>query len=173
MADIESARELAKSLVAVANGAGLKTSALLTDMNEPLASAAGNAVEVLNAVAYLVGARREPRLDAVVIALAAEMLVLGGLADGTAEGDAMAREALKSGRAAERFQKMVTALGGPADFVAGSDAASSAGEGGRAGARRRGGHRRRDRYARARPRRRRARRRAHARRGSRSTIRSG
>ncbi len=117
MADMESARDLAKSLVAVANGAGLKTSALLTDMNEPLASAAGNAVEVLNAVAYLVGARREPRLHEVVIALAAEMLVLGGLADMTAEGDAMAREALASGRAAERFQRMVSALGGPSDFV--------------------------------------------------------
>ncbi len=117
MADMTSARELTKSLVEVANGAGLKTSALITDMNEPLASAAGNAVEVLNAVAYLVGARSEPRLDAVVIALAAEMLVLGGLADGTAEGDAMAHEALKSGRAAEIFQKMVSALGGPSDFV--------------------------------------------------------
>jgi thymidine phosphorylase len=118
MADIDSARELARSLVAVANGAGLKTSALLTDMNEPLASCAGNAVEVLDAVAYLVGARREPRLHEVVIALAAEMLVLGGLADSLAGGDAMAREALTSGAAADRFQKMVTALGGPPDFLA-------------------------------------------------------
>jgi thymidine phosphorylase len=117
MAEYDAAKELAGSLVAVANGAGLKTSALITDMNEPLASAAGNAVEVLNAVAYLAGARRDPRLDAVVIALAAEMLVLGGIADGTAEGDAMAREALKNGRAAEVFQRMVSALGGPSDFV--------------------------------------------------------
>jgi len=117
MADMKSARELAESLVTVANGAGLKTSALLTDMNEPLASAAGNAVEVLNAVAYLVGARRDRRLDSVVIALAAEMLVLGGIVNGTGEGDGMAREALSTGRAAEIFQKMVSALGGPHDFV--------------------------------------------------------
>jgi thymidine phosphorylase len=117
MADIESARELAGSLVAVANGAGLKTSALLTDMNEPLASAAGNALEVMNAVAYLTGAQRDPRLHAVVIALAAEMLHLGGIADGFAKGEVMAREALESGRAAERFQTMVTALGGPSDFL--------------------------------------------------------
>jgi thymidine phosphorylase len=117
MAEHEAAKNLAESLVSVANGAGLKTSALITDMNEPLASAAGNALEVMNAVAYLAGAQREPRLDAVVIALAAEMLALGGLADGTAEGDAMAREALRSGRAAEVFQRMVSALGGPADFV--------------------------------------------------------
>ncbi len=96
---------------------GLKTSALITDMNEPLATAAGNAVEVMNAVAYLVGAHRDPRLDAVVIALAAEMLTLGGIADGTADGEARAYEALKSGRAAETFQKMVRMLGGPSDLV--------------------------------------------------------
>ncbi|MHA1190219.1 MAG: thymidine phosphorylase [Alphaproteobacteria bacterium] len=54
--------ELAQSLVAVANGAGLPTSALLTDMNEPLASAAGNAVEVQNAVDFLTGAHRDRRL---------------------------------------------------------------------------------------------------------------
>ena len=117
MPDMKSARELAESLVAVANGAGLKTSALLTDMNEPLASAAGNAVEVLNAVRYLVGVERNPRLDSVVISLAGEMLVLGGIAEGAADAEGIAREALSSGRAAEIFQKMVAALGGPNDFV--------------------------------------------------------
>ena len=70
MADIESARELAASLVAVANGAGLKTSALITDMNEPLATAAGNAVEVLNALDFLTGKTRDLRLKAVTVALA-------------------------------------------------------------------------------------------------------
>jgi thymidine phosphorylase len=84
MADHEAARELAQSLVAVANGAGLRTSALLTDMNEPLASAAGNAVEVLNAVHFLTGAQRDERLLEVVLGCAAEMLVLGGLAANTA-----------------------------------------------------------------------------------------
>jgi thymidine phosphorylase len=117
MAEIEAARELAKSLVAVANSAGLKTSALITDMNEPLASAAGNAVEVLNAVDYLTGAHRDPRLDAVTMSLAAEMLVLGGLAKTVPDGETMARHALASGKAAENFQKMVGALGGPKDFV--------------------------------------------------------
>lgn len=117
MADMKSARELAESLVTVANGAGLKTSALLTDMNEPLASAAGNAVEVLNAVRYLVGVERDPRLDSVVISLAGEMLVLGGIAEGAADGEGMARGALASGRAAELFGTMVSALGGSADFI--------------------------------------------------------
>jgi thymidine phosphorylase len=117
MADHEAARELAQSLVAVANGAGLRTSALLTDMNEPLASAAGNAVEVLNAVHFLTGAQRDERLLEVVLGCAAEMLVLGGLAANTGDGEALARSALESGRAAERFAQMVTALGGPADFL--------------------------------------------------------
>ncbi len=117
MTEYEAAKELAESLVAVANGAGLKTSALITDMNEPLASAAGNAVEVMNAVAYLTGEHRDPRLDGVVHALAAEMLLLGNVVDGVDEADALIERVLHDGRAAEHFQAMVSALGGPADFV--------------------------------------------------------
>ena len=74
MPTLEGARELAHSIAGVANGAGLPTVALITDMNEPLASAAGNAVEVQNAVDYLTGARREARLHAVTLALGAELL---------------------------------------------------------------------------------------------------
>ena len=117
MADLASAMELASSLVAVANDAGLRTSALITDMNEPLASAAGNAVEVMNAVAFLTGVKRDPRLEAIVLELACEMLTLGGIAETEAAAAPMVRSALDQGRAAETFQKMVSALGGPADFV--------------------------------------------------------
>ncbi len=117
MAKMEDARELAESLVAVANGAGLKTSALITDMNEPLASAAGNAVEVQNAVDFLTGAHRDARLEEVTLALAAELLVLGGIAESADGARALAKAALEKGRAAEIFQKMVSALGGPKDFV--------------------------------------------------------
>ena len=73
------ATALASSLVEVANGAGLKTSALVTGMNEPLASAAGNAVEVRNAVDFLTGRLRDRRLEDVTLALAAEMLQSAGL----------------------------------------------------------------------------------------------
>lgn len=117
MTSLEEARELANSLVGVANGAGLKTTALITDMDQPLASAAGNAVEVLNAVRFLTGVDRPPRMSEVISALAAEMLVTGGLAAGEDEGAAMAERALESGDAAERFLTMVGALGGPADFI--------------------------------------------------------
>ncbi|TGD98572.1 thymidine phosphorylase [Methylobacterium nonmethylotrophicum] len=117
MARTEEARGLAESLVTVANGAGLPTRALLTDMDQPLASAAGNAVEVAYALDYLAGRRREPRFHAVTLALGAEMLVLGGLSPDTVQATARLEEALDSGRAAEVFSRMATALGGPSDLI--------------------------------------------------------
>ncbi|HEX8666292.1 MAG TPA: thymidine phosphorylase [Beijerinckiaceae bacterium] len=117
MADIDGGRALADSIVHVAHGAGLPTTALLTDMDQPLASAAGNAVEVSYAVDYLTGRRREPRFHEVTVALAAEMLLLGRLAATAQEAKARIEDALASGRAAEVFGRMVAALGGSADFV--------------------------------------------------------
>jgi thymidine phosphorylase len=117
MARSRDAAALATSLVEVANGAGLKTTALITDMNEPLASVAGNAVEVRNAVDFLSGRGRDRRLLEVTLSVAAEMLCSAGLAPSSKEAAARARQALDSGRAAEIFGKMVSILGGPADFV--------------------------------------------------------
>jgi thymidine phosphorylase len=117
MARSRDAAELAMSLVEVANGAGTRTSALITGMNEPLASAAGNAVEVINAVDFLTGRRRDKRLFEVTMALAAEMLIAAGIAGSNKEGLARATEALDKGRAAEIFGKMVAVLGGPSDFM--------------------------------------------------------
>jgi thymidine phosphorylase len=117
MATLDDARALAASLVRVANGAGLPTVALLTDMSEPLATSAGNALEVRAAVDFLTGARVDPRLFEVTVALGAEMLVIGGLSPDLAAGRAAIEAAFRSGRAAERFQKMVSALGGPGDLV--------------------------------------------------------
>jgi len=117
MARREDAEALADSLVTVANGAGLRTIALLTDMDQPLCAAAGNSVEVRAVVEVFTGARAYPRLMAVTLALGAEMLVLGGLARATEEGEAMLRAAFASGRAAEKFAAMVAGLGGPADVL--------------------------------------------------------
>ena len=111
------ARELAQSLVEVANGAGLKTTALLTGMDESLASDAGNAVEVRNAVRFLTGEHRDVRLQAVTLALAGEMVELAGLAETREEGLAKATAALADGRAADIFGRLVHALGGPSDFI--------------------------------------------------------
>ncbi|EAS49545.1 thymidine phosphorylase [Aurantimonas manganoxydans SI85-9A1] len=122
MASEADARALATSLVEVANGAGLKTTALITRMDQALASAAGNAVEVRNAVRFLTGEHRDAALEEVTLALAAEMLVLAGLAPDLTAAEAKARTALDDGRAAEIFGRMVAALGGPADFVERMDA---------------------------------------------------
>ena len=165
------ARELAESIVAVAKGAGLACTALITDMDQVLGRTVGNALEVAESVAYLRGegggsgasgdkadggagngradgngaddgeaggggaggdgneagsgglsggsrqSGRDPRLHAVVMALAEEMLMLGGLATDAAGARQQAERALDDGRAAERFAAMVSALGGPADFV--------------------------------------------------------
>jgi thymidine phosphorylase len=113
--------ELARSLVEVATGAGMPTTALVTDMNQPLASAAGNAVEVKNAADFLTGLARDPRLEAVTIALVAEMLVSGGLASDAAAGATLAKAALNEGHAAEHFNRMVAELGGPGDFLSAPD----------------------------------------------------
>ncbi|MCZ0759546.1 thymidine phosphorylase [Vibrio diabolicus] len=117
MPTYEASEELAKSIVAVANGAGTKTTAILTDMNQVLASSAGNAVEVREAIRFLTGEYRNPRLLEVTMASCAEMLVLGKLAENTEDARAKLMEALDNGKAAACFGKMVAGLGGPADFV--------------------------------------------------------
>ena len=121
MARSREARDLAQSLVDVATAAGLPASALITDMDQPLANAAGNAVEVAAAVDCLTGRRRNGRMIEVTLALAAEMLVLARLAPTQASGLTQATQALESGAAAERFGRMVAALGGPKDFLGRTD----------------------------------------------------
>jgi len=114
----EDAKELAESIVAVANGAGCRTTALLTDMNQVLGTTAGNAVEVREAIAYLAGdGEREPRQHDVTIALSAELLVTAGLFRSVGDARVACERALASGEAADRFARMVVALGGPADLL--------------------------------------------------------
>lgn len=117
MQSLDEARELAKSLVEVANGAGLATSALITNMDYPLASAAGNAVEMKNAVQFLRGENRDQRLYDVTCQLCAQMLISGKLADSEEQALEKIEKVLRSGAAAEVFGKMVHTLGGPANFM--------------------------------------------------------
>ena len=117
MATLDEARALARSLVDVAQAAGLRTRALVTDMSQPLGLCAGNAVEVDEAVGFLAGDLREPRLEQVTLALAAELVHLGGLATDDADARRRVRAALDDGSAAECFARMVAALGGPRDVL--------------------------------------------------------
>ena len=107
----EKSVDLAKSIIATAAQADLRTSAVLTDMNEVLGTTAGNALEIAESMAYLRNDYRDSRLDDVVMALCAEMLLLTGVEDNL-------DRAVTSGMAAERFDEMCVALGGPAGFVA-------------------------------------------------------
>ena len=111
---LSAAQDLAAQLVEVARDAGLRCSALLTDMNQCLGRTAGNALEVQEAIDLLTGRSQEPRLRAVTLALAAELLTLAGSGEGVAR---RVEDALDSGAAAERFARMVRALGGPGDLL--------------------------------------------------------
>jgi thymidine phosphorylase len=113
----EQATALAESIVGVARGAGLPTVALVTEMGQCLGHTAGNAVEVAESIAMLKGEPVHPRLEELVVALCGEALALGGLASDPASGRSAAATAIASGAAAERFARMVHALGGPTDLL--------------------------------------------------------
>jgi thymidine phosphorylase len=113
----EAAAELARSIVEVARGNGLPTSALLTDMDRVLGRSAGNAVEVRESLDHLTGAARDERLLDVTLALSGELLRLGGVEPDEDAARAAAERALASGGAAEHFAAMVHELGGPADLL--------------------------------------------------------
>ncbi len=111
------ARALAESLVGTAEGAGCRASALITAMDQPLVTAAGNALEVAEAMETLTVAHVTSPLWEIAVALGGDALALSGAVPGVDEGRARIDAALRTGAAAERFGAMVAALGGPADFV--------------------------------------------------------
>ncbi|MFN3281355.1 MAG: thymidine phosphorylase [Tabrizicola sp.] len=117
MKTAEQAEALARALVTTAQGAGCMTSALITDMSQPLATAAGNALEVIEVMETLTGTSVNTALWDVTVALGGEALALAGLVGDAEEGAGRIAQALESGAAAEVFGRMVTAQGGPADFV--------------------------------------------------------
>jgi thymidine phosphorylase len=113
----QDALSLARTLVAVARGAGLRCLALVTDMNQVLGHSAGNALEVREAIDFLTGRARDARLLELTRALAARLLQVGGVVATTEAGEALVQRALDDGAAAERFARMVAALGGPRDAL--------------------------------------------------------
>lgn len=117
MTSVERAGKLAKSIIGTAATAGLKTHALITDMNEVLGQTAGNAVEIAESIEFLTNNNRESRLNEVVAALCAEMLILTGVEKDHSAARGKVEAAITSGEAAEVFSRMVAELGGPADFL--------------------------------------------------------
>lgn len=117
MPSYEKSLELARSIISTARKAGLKAHAVLTDMSEVLGLTAGNALEVAESVEYLTNVKREQRLDEIVRTLCAEMLILSGVEIDRDTAAKKVEMAIASGRAADIFGRMVSALGGPADFL--------------------------------------------------------
>ncbi|RPE66336.1 thymidine phosphorylase [Pacificibacter maritimus] len=117
MATHDAAKTLAQSLVRTANGAGCKTTALITDMNQPCCAAMGNALEINEVMQALTSGEVDNDLCDLTCALGAELLVLSGLSDTIEVAQMAVRDTLVDGSAAERFGCMITELGGPADFV--------------------------------------------------------
>jgi thymidine phosphorylase len=120
MASHERAIQLSRSIIATAAKANLKTNVVITDMNEVLGTTVGNALEIEESIAYLRNDYRDSRLDEVVLALCAEMLIVTGLEDDVDHALERCDKAVTSGHAAERFDEMCVALGGPAGFVTNS-----------------------------------------------------
>ncbi|MEY4609224.1 MAG: hypothetical protein RL625_1441, partial [Gemmatimonadota bacterium] len=107
----EDALALARTMIDIGERRGCRTVALLTDMDAPLGEACGNALEVAESVAVLRGGGPADVRE-VTLALAAEMLVLGGVAPDRQAGRAMATATLDDGRALARFRVIVEAQGG-------------------------------------------------------------
>ncbi|MEL6508645.1 MAG: thymidine phosphorylase [Pseudomonadota bacterium] len=117
MKSMAAASDLAEMLVETANGAGCPTRAFITDMNQPLAKSLGNALEVMEVMQALTGDEVNPDLPDLAATLGGELLAMVGLADSPDEGTVQIADSLHDGSAAERFQAMVAAMGGPRDFV--------------------------------------------------------
>lgn len=116
MDSLEHAEELASSIVRVANTAGTKTKAVITDMNQVLGKNVGNALEMVEAVEYLKGNNIDYRLHEVTMELCSELLISAKISNSLKEAKSKLQQALTSGIALEKFAQMVSALGGPHDF---------------------------------------------------------
>ena len=116
MQDFSEASTLAKSLVTVSNESGCKTTALVTDMNQPLSQSIGNSLEVLAAIDILKGSSKDYRLLEVTNSLGISVLCSSNICKNKMEAQLLISSVLSSGKAAEKFSQMISELGGANDF---------------------------------------------------------
>ena len=116
MQDFNEASTLAKSLVNVSNESGCKTTALVTDMNQPLSQSIGNSLEVLAAIDILKGSSKDYRLLEVTNSLGVSILCSSNICKNKKEAQSLISSVLSSGIAAEKFSQMISELGGANDF---------------------------------------------------------
>ena len=113
---LEIARDLSHSLVQVAQGAGLQCEAILTDMNQVLGKSAGHTLEMLECIRFLLNKEKDIRLEKITYELTASILMMS---QNLSKDEAIKKinTVVSSGLAAEKFEKMVHALGGPVDIL--------------------------------------------------------
>ena len=116
MQDLNEASNLAQSLVTVSNKSDCKTTALVTDMNQPLSQSIGNSLEVLSAVEVLKGVSDDYRLLEVSKALGVSLLCSSKICQNKNDAEILISSVLSSGEAAEKFSEMISELGGAHDF---------------------------------------------------------
>jgi len=116
MKTLEDARALAKTMISIGTQMGRKVTALITDMDQPLGRAVGNALEVIEAAEMLRG-RAPADYTEITMALTAEMLVLGGEAKDEAEARVKLLESIESGAALEQLKQIISAQAGDPEAV--------------------------------------------------------
>ncbi|MBQ0804749.1 MULTISPECIES: thymidine phosphorylase [unclassified Sulfitobacter] len=116
MKDLEQAQALATALTKTANASGCRTTAIISDMSQPLVPSLGNALEVAEVMRVLTGQTKGPVVS-VCAALGGVLLANAGLAGDVQTGADAIVKAIRSGRAAERFGMMIAAMGGPVGFI--------------------------------------------------------
>jgi pyrimidine-nucleoside phosphorylase len=116
METVQEARELAELMVEIADRVDRKAIALISDMNQPLGCAVGNALELIEAIETLQGGGPDDFLEHCLI-VAAHLLVLGGVAEDEEKGKSMAKNAIRDGSAWDRFRRLVIAQGGDVSYI--------------------------------------------------------
>jgi pyrimidine-nucleoside phosphorylase len=116
MKDLGEARQLAELMVAIAEGSGRRAVALLSDMNQPLGQAVGNALEVKEAIQTLHNQGPADFTEHCLV-VAAHMLVLGDVVQDAEEGRAAATKALENGKAWEKFKQLIAVQGGDIAYI--------------------------------------------------------
>ena len=116
MKDVQAAEELAETMVQIGNSVGRDTMAVISDMNQPLGEAIGNALEVQEAIDTLKGEGPED-LTELCLVLGSQMAYLGGVASSLEEAREMLEENIKNGKALEKFKTFIEAQGGNPEVV--------------------------------------------------------
>lgn len=116
MKSVEDAKALAKAMVSIGTSLNRNTVAIISNMNQPLGNAVGNAIEIVEAIEALKGNGPEDLME-LMYALGSQMLIVSGKIKTLEEGTALMQEILKSGAALEKLKEMIRAQGGDANVV--------------------------------------------------------